>query len=488
MEEPVSVAEAITVSDGRQTRRRLVLGGLVGGGAAAVGLARAERARADEPTVFAPAFVARDLSTSPTKIQISYSGDPHGSIEMGNANSDPLLGAPSTTTQVPFIDFHFAKGGPANSWPAQDYNVRIQNLNDGQLTFLFVPQGSSTTNNVNFNNGAIYTSQSAGSLSIDSGTVLSSPDLTKTTKSPFAWAGTLPQTGFGSNGWPAISLVSSYQRTDAPSGFTLAYIGVSSNVNYGTSTIAPKGTTACYSAQQIVSGSGDVNNEQGMYLAFLRYDNGTNSPNPSANPGRAWLMDLNLHGAIGTQQGLMNGISAFLNNYYNGDPVVSESANIWVMTKPGSGGGGSNDHYMAQTYPLDNGIAIVGSCGTGTGFGNPPVEGTRQGFKTGIRIGGTGGPWGAGASRFGTGISIRDYENVGINFPARFMGSTATAIRVPAGSGEVLAQGGLVTKTKVGAPTDLDVDNKVDGHLIVDTVLNRLWVRSNGSWKFVALN
>jgi hypothetical protein len=160
------------------------------------------------------------------------------------------------------------------------------------------------------------------------------------------------------------------------------------------------------------------------------------------------------------------------------------------MTAPGSGGGipRPGAHASATTYPLDHGIAIVG----GSGTTSSPASG--QGFKIALRIGGgndveqySGGPWGARSSRFGTAILIRDYENYGINFQARLSGSTATAINVLAGAGEVLARGGLVTKTQSTVPTDLDVDNDIDGHLIVDTTLNRLWVRSGGRWRYVAL-
>jgi hypothetical protein len=77
----------------------------------------------------------------------------------------------------------------------------------------------------------------------------------------------------------------------------------------------------------------------------------------------------------------------------------------------------------ALTYPVDAGIVVAGSAGDPAGTRN-----ARQGFTTGIRIGGGGVAWDLiPSSRIGTGVSLQDYEVAAITVANPF---AATAVGI----------------------------------------------------------
>lgn len=66
------------------------------------------------------------------------------------------------------------------------------------------------------------------------------------------------------------------------------------------------------------------------------------------------------------------------------------------------------------------------------------------------------------------------------------MTRSATTNTVTA-SDQFVAAGGLTTKTVSGAPTDGSVGTPTDGTLLLDESTDRLYLRSNGVWKYVTL-
>ncbi len=216
-----------------------------------------------------------------------------------------------------------------------------------------------------------------------------------------------------------VELYSNYTATDY-TAFTNTYQGIASTIYYGgnATPAAAMGTTHTATFQTFITGSGSQSNEHAAVFAVLRYDTST-------TPGRAWLMDLNLHGAIAGQQGLLNGVTIFTNNYYNGSPSAAASGALWIVTKQGSGGARSAAHEAASTYPMDVGIGIVGVSSAGT----------TRGFTTALQIGGTGSGWSVASSLFRYGVDARDYDTYGLYLHNR--SSTAAAIYVASDGGPV---------------------------------------------------
>lgn len=66
------------------------------------------------------------------------------------------------------------------------------------------------------------------------------------------------------------------------------------------------------------------------------------------------------------------------------------------------------------------------------------------------------------------------------------MTRSATTNTVTA-SDQFVAAGGLTTKTVSGAPTDGSVGTPTDGTLLLDESTDRLYLRTNGVWKYVTL-
>ena len=232
--------------------------------------------------------------------------------------------------------------------------------------------------------------------------------------------------------------------TDATLGTDNMSQGITSSVAIGDPTHSAKGTLHGFSSRFAVKYNGDATNEHCAWFGYLRYENTV-----TVTPGRSWFTDWNVHGALGVQQGLLNGISMFINNYYNGSPTVGPSAGMWISTKEGTGGGATASHLAATTYPTDVGVGIVGTSGV-------PGVGAGYGFTTALKIGGTGSGWSA-ASRFGSGIDVSDFVDYGIHVSARKAGSTGPGLRVDSTAVPVL----ISTRTTVAhSGSMLDVVNE----------------------------
>lgn len=204
----------------------------------------------------------------------------------------------------------------------------------------------------------------------------------------------------------AVAAFTDVTKTDTASPFTVIEAGFYSEITYGANGVDAVGSTQGVTSVIAVSNSGDANNEHAPYMGWLRYD-------ATATPGRGWFADFSVHGAIATQQSLLTGINMFMNNYYNGSPSSAPSSGIHVISRPGSGGGADAAHAAATTYPMDVGIGISGKSGT-------PASPTGYGFTTGLRIGDTGGGWGASfGSLFADGINVSDWANIGIHVSGR---------------------------------------------------------------------
>ncbi len=163
----------------------------------------------------------------------------------------------------------------------------------------------------------------------------------------------------------------------------------------------PVGTVHGISSQCAMLESGDPYNE--MTPLFLSCN--------SLAPCRLWGVDLNVHGPMATQANLIQGLVNFVNNY-NAAPVQNKGLGLAVVTGAGRGGAASPEQQTSQTYPLDIGLAIVGSSGT------PDQLTKTQGYKTALQIGGNASGWmgTSETSHIGTGILIRDVETAGMKF------------------------------------------------------------------------
>jgi hypothetical protein len=284
----------------------------------------------------------------------------------------------------------------------------------------------------------------------------------------------LPYTTPGT-GWAAVDAVrplhleANYRVTDAATPTQNTYQGITSSINYGLPAgVAPVGTVHSFSGRVIVHANGDAGNEHTPHFALLRYEGGST--------GRAWMTDWNLHGAVATQQSLLNGITLFMNNYYNGSPSGSKSGAHWLVTEEDNGGGAAAEHLAAATYPVDVGLGIVGSSGP---------AGVRAGFTTGIQIGGAGSGWNIAASRIGTGINIADFETFGIHVSGRKAAATGPAIAIASGAGAAvigdtsLASASALLEVVTASTVDPLVRFRAPGAAVSHSTR---WSNGTGSW------
>ncbi len=125
-----------------------------------------------------------------------------------------------------------------------------------------------------------------------------------------------------------------------------------------TSPVAAQGTAVSLSSVMVVRGNGNNLNEHSPIACLLRYDIGTGYP-VTTTPGRAWMTDFGVHGPVAVQPHLLNGLSMFTNNYYNGNPADTPSGAIWISTLPGAGPGRDEGH--GTTSPPGAPTLAVGS-------------------------------------------------------------------------------------------------------------------------------
>lgn len=245
-----------------------------------------------------------------------------------------------------------------------------------------------------------------------------------------------------------------FTATDLSSS-SLVSTGVNSGMTFGTGGVGAVGTAHNFTADYVVQGNGNTNNEHCTYAAFLRSDIGTGFTQTTGTTGRYWLTDFNLHGPVGLQPNLLGGVSMFVNNYYNGT-ATNGSFGMAVCTLQGSGGAASATHAAAATYPVDVGFAVVGHAGNGA----------RQGFTKGIQVGGTATGWfQSGTSRIGTGVHVRDFETHGLLINNRYSGATGPAITVESGSGPIIV--GNTGQANVDSLLELTTSTTRDAMLLL---------------------
>jgi hypothetical protein len=207
--------------------------------------------------------------------------------------------------------------------------------------------------------------------------------------------------------------------------------GIRSGCTYGNSGAPSTGTFTNFISDLTIAGQGDADSEYANWASTMRFDIGTGFAQTAGPTGRAWMQDLKLFGPINVQPDLLMGTTILVNNFYNGSPVEDFSLGLQVVSRPAQGNT-PTAHDTSPTYPVDVGIVVAGSAGPTSS----PT--TRQGFTTGIRVGGPGAGWNIPTSRLGTGLEIRDYETFGVHINNRFTGATGPALAVAAGNGPVL--------------------------------------------------
>jgi hypothetical protein len=213
-------------------------------------------------------------------------------------------------------------------------------------------------------------------------------------------------------------LYTRFNATDTADPYSVISTGVSSAASVGDNGAATVGSVWASGHEVFVKASGNDLNEHAAAFMSVQYNIGAGYTQSVGPAGRGWLIDGNIHGAVGVQQSLLSGINMLINNYYNGQPTSALSVGFAVQTYSASGATDSI-HRAATTYPIGAGIAIVG---TSTG-------GTLRGYETGLQIGGAGGGWGIPSSLLGKGITIRDVTTTGVHLTNPAAGSPE-AIRI----------------------------------------------------------
>lgn len=234
-----------------------------------------------------------------------------------------------------------------------------------------------------------------------------------------------------------VDVQGAYNATDIATTL-LAWSGIRSGVTFGAGGVAATGKAHNFSADMVIAGCGNADTEYSNYYGAMRYEIGTSYAQTVVPTGRGWFTDWSVHGPIAARPDLLNGITMFYNNYFNGSPADSPAAAMWIVTRKGSGGALDAAHTEANTYPIDVGLGIVGDSNAGA---------SAIGWTKAIQIGGFGSGWKeSGSSYIGTGIDIRDFSSYGIHIHDRHASGAGPAIAIASGSGQLL----------VGAVASLD--------------------------------
>jgi hypothetical protein len=191
---------------------------------------------------------------------------------------------------------------------------------------------------------------------------------------------------------------------DATPATQLVQLGLASRMIYGATNASSQGTVHTFTSTIDVQGSDNASSEFSGWMGWMKFRAG--------QVGRAWYTDYSLHGAVGTQQQQLNGVSMLLNNYFNGDPSQGPSTGYIAITSQGKGAGNEDTHNTQVTYPTGIGFAAVGHSGDPAG----PGEGTARGWRVGFQAGGQAGGWmGTGErSWLGYGLSVVDHDAAGV--------------------------------------------------------------------------
>lgn len=188
--------------------------------------------------------------------------------------------------------------------------------------------------------------------------------------------------------------------------FDLIWTGLRSHVQWGSDTINARGTGHAATCTVDCQGSAGANNELAAYMGWMRAN--AASGTPADGVASHWFCDFSLHGNIGAQSALLNGITMLVNSHHADQPSRGPAAAAWFVTKAGQGGGNEDGHSTAETFPLDVLVGINGYAG------DVAQTTPRPGADIGLGIGEWGSGWNIasdeGKSWFTYGASIRGGE------------------------------------------------------------------------------
>lgn len=167
------------------------------------------------------------------------------------------------------------------------------------------------------------------------------------------------------------------------------------------------GTCHGLSSAMHVYNQGSANNEYSPH--FMIMTAGTYDQHLTIG-GDFWFTDWALHGPIGTQPGLLGGISLITNNFNNGSPSLGPSYGMSLQSLFPAGGG-FETHCQgevpggtpATTYPMDIGYHVSGVATGGTG----------DAFTNAVQVGGRSsawsspGPWAGDQGQVGRGVVVK---------------------------------------------------------------------------------
>lgn len=201
---------------------------------------------------------------------------------------------------------------------------------------------------------------------------------------------------------------------------TDGYIGLRSELSFGTGGVATKGQGIGLQSIVYADGNGDAASEFASTILAVVSRIGTGRTQTTL-PGAYWLEDKNLFGPIGVQPSKLGGTTLVVVNPYNGSPIDVASYGAAIVTGDGIGDGRDATINAATKYAVDDGL-FIGGKSTGGGI--------NIGFTNGIRLGGAGSNWSVAASSFGTALNIRDFSTYGIYIHDRTAAQTGPAIYV----------------------------------------------------------
>jgi len=192
--------------------------------------------------------------------------------------------------------------------------------------------------------------------------------------------------------------------------FDLIWTGIRTHLQYGSATVLARGSEQTVTASVDVQGSASGDNELATFMGWQRAK--AASGTPADGVASMWFFDGSLHGNLGAQSALLNGITMLVNSYMAAQPIRGPSSAAWFVTRPGGGAGGEDGHNVADTQTLDALVSIFGFAG------DAALTTFRRGATVGLQIGEWGSGWSVvaddGRSWFGHGLSVRGGELSGI--------------------------------------------------------------------------
>ncbi len=201
-------------------------------------------------------------------------------------------------------------------------------------------------------------------------------------------------------------LTVNYQASSSniSSPFDLTCIGDTVRVTYGSPSVDGRGTVQARTSLFDVQGSGSASNEFAADMGWMRFGTSTKAP-----VGRAWYTDYTLHGPIGAQNTLLNGVTMCLQKYHSSVPTAGPACAYIAVTRPGAGAGSEVGHALAQTYANEAAFA-------GVGFSGVPSGTRTRGWHAAFQAGGYASGWmpNTDTSIIGRGLDVTDCEEAGV--------------------------------------------------------------------------